>query len=253
MSRPELIAFINTLHRLSESLEAVGKFRRLWDRRLEDGTLPHASIDERQDSLVSGQAALAIELKPGLGPRITSEWPVRKTDLPAVMNPRTMTPAMPDVITLPTKTPVVPDVVSPELSTNARVQEGVTPVLIGITAEPDLRPTQTQHRLSVFREPKPTVPPSPISENEVIYKQHYNRNASSSFDILTDPLKMTIGSSKFLRILASRCKRSCVACYDWIDDAIGQLKTLVGSSTTPTSSTPQAQLHSSRYGSKNEL
>ncbi|EGG10476.1 uncharacterized protein MELLADRAFT_42127, partial [Melampsora larici-populina 98AG31] len=33
LTRPELISFINTLHRLSESLVAVSKFRKIWERR----------------------------------------------------------------------------------------------------------------------------------------------------------------------------------------------------------------------------
>lgn len=69
MTRPELVAFINTLHRLSESLGAIDKFRLLWRQRSEDGTLPSSEKAEREDAGESETAAKRAKVEAGLGPR----------------------------------------------------------------------------------------------------------------------------------------------------------------------------------------
>lgn len=69
LTRSELIAFVNTLHRLSESLNAIDKFRKLWKTRSDEGTLPGAGRPEREDAGDSSDAAKKAEIKPGLGPR----------------------------------------------------------------------------------------------------------------------------------------------------------------------------------------
>ncbi|POW00043.1 hypothetical protein PSTT_13365 [Puccinia striiformis] len=66
LTRPELLGFINTLNRLSESLAAVDKFTKLWEQRSLEGTLPDQIKDEKLDGLASGKAAQAISLSPGL-------------------------------------------------------------------------------------------------------------------------------------------------------------------------------------------
>lgn len=54
LSRSEAVAFINTLHRLSESLAAVDKFRELWarrgemEKREEEGTMIDAKKEEEE-------------------------------------------------------------------------------------------------------------------------------------------------------------------------------------------------------------
>lgn len=69
LTRSELIAFVNTLHRLSESLNAIDKFRKLWKTRSEDGTLPGKGRLEREDAGDSSDAAKKADISPGLGPR----------------------------------------------------------------------------------------------------------------------------------------------------------------------------------------
>ena len=56
LSRGEVVAFINTLHRLSESLMAVEKFRTLWSHRtaeVKSVELEVDEVDEVEEAIVS--------------------------------------------------------------------------------------------------------------------------------------------------------------------------------------------------------
>ncbi|KAG0143052.1 hypothetical protein CROQUDRAFT_135177 [Cronartium quercuum f. sp. fusiforme G11] len=204
LTRPELIAFINTLHRLSESLEAVGKFRRLWERRNEDGTLPNPSIDERADSLVSGQAAKAIELKPGLGPRVGPE---------------------------PVIAPEPEEEVVSQVDTTTEVVDNSLGINSVPASQSDTdKATKTEFKSISIPDAQDTasalVPSqSPPIRNNPSKEDHYNSTTRRRphFELFSDPTHL-MGSTKFLRILVARCKRSCTS---WIDDAVSQLKRLV--------------------------
>ena len=95
LSRSEVVAFINTLHRLSESLGAVEKFRTLWQTReaaaLEAGGVsgggwagekdePFEEDNKERDSLARAEGTLASEPveEGGLPPATSQETPVPK-------------------------------------------------------------------------------------------------------------------------------------------------------------------------------
>lgn len=68
LTRSEVVAFINTLHRLSESLRAVDDFRDLWNQRqIDEGTAPapappapsHPAVEEQRLPAKAAEPALA--------------------------------------------------------------------------------------------------------------------------------------------------------------------------------------------------
>ncbi|KAH9810211.1 hypothetical protein DFH28DRAFT_986408 [Melampsora americana] len=177
LTRPELISFINTLHRLSESLVAVAKFRKIWERRQLDGTLPNEMVNERFDSKVSGETASAMEIKAGLGPRIQESEEDKKGKEDGLV----------------------------EMSLKASeetIEKNLTDDLI------------SQSNLSEKTEERSDRLSDLISErfNEEAAKASTSSNRTSNQTLegyFKHPSLMMIESNKFLKILTSRCKKTC--------------------------------------------
>lgn len=63
LSRGEVVAFINTLHRLSESLNAVEKFRSLWSQRTAKVEVEAESEESEEDEVDELEEAIVAEVE----------------------------------------------------------------------------------------------------------------------------------------------------------------------------------------------
>lgn len=192
LTRPELIAFINTLNRLSESLDAVEKFRRLWQRRSNEGTLPRAVIDEKLDALASGRAARAIALNPGLGPRVESSWHGA--------------------------TPVIKPTPQPDQDQMDRPVKSVTLELH--RTQPPTPPASTSPTPPVLSQ----ITPAPAA---MTYSASRNRSDTKAGGVLTQQVDLGTfvrPAGRLLKLLTSRCKESVAVCSHWFVGLINQMK-----------------------------
>ncbi|PLW16586.1 hypothetical protein PCANC_15001 [Puccinia coronata f. sp. avenae] len=184
LTRPELIGFINTLHRLSESLASVDKFTKIWKQRFAEGTLPDQIRDEKLDGLASGKAAQAISLSSGFGQPPQTSFAAVATKQKG-MNKRPSKPM--DSASLAT--------------TNSQVSSG---------------PSSSTSKLT------------------------YSHNALSPSNNRSDPTIRTnirthlvdLGllikpASKLFKIFSDKCKHSFAMCSHWIENVLGQMKTII--------------------------
>ncbi|KAA1089023.1 hypothetical protein PGT21_004415 [Puccinia graminis f. sp. tritici] len=196
LTRPELLGFINTLNRLSESLAAVDKFTKLWEQRFAEGTLPNQIRDEKFDGLASGKAAQAISLSPGLSPRPQSPFagmPATEKEKPK--KPKTKLDSKPnDQSSKPTASP-------PLSSTNSQTPPS---------------PSNSKAKLTYSSN---THSPSNNRSDPTI--QSNIRSHVIDLGLLVRP------ASKMFKMFSDKCKESFAMCSHWVHSLLGQMKTLV--------------------------
>ncbi|CAH7686246.1 endoplasmic reticulum Oxidoreductin 1-domain-containing protein [Phakopsora pachyrhizi] len=222
LTRPELLAFINTLHRLSESLVAVEKFRKLWEQRSHEGTLPIQVVDEKLDALASGRAAKAISLNPGLGPRADSTW--------SGVNPATSMPIF------ETKTDQLVQKPRQDKNQELAVPEP-TDIIVTRTDSPSLAPsrrsTPSQSALlSLHRQSN--QPKSHVYDDKQVNQSNRNRSADTSEPSRIKPKRevvflstLTRPASRLIKMFSSKCLDSISICSHWLAGLVGHVKMIV--------------------------
>ncbi|MBW0497292.1 hypothetical protein O181_037007 [Austropuccinia psidii MF-1] len=193
LTRAELIAFINTLNRLSESLEAVEKFRKLWEQRSNEGTLPVQLTDEKLDASASGKAAQAISLSPGFSSRSHTlrEDAKHARVVKSSDNHRSETHHK---------------IVKPsEKSVNSSAPVSAQPITTAIQSTP----------------------------TALVYSQTSNNRSNSAIknrvkqQAVLDLSSFTRSTARFFKLVTQGCKHSVVVCAHWFDGLFGHFKTLV--------------------------
>jgi len=196
LTRPELTGFINTLHRLSESLAAVDKFNKLWKQRFAEGTLPDRIRDEKLDGLASGKAAQAISLLPGLSPRPQS--PLGGiADQKKVKTPK----PKPRVDSKSSDQPVEP------------IQSASLP---------------SANSQAPMRLPSPTSQLT-YSRNSLT---HSNNRSDPTIPMNVRLHVVDLGllirpASKMFKMFSEKCKHSFAMCSHWVESVLGQVKTFI--------------------------
>ncbi|OAV93593.1 hypothetical protein PTTG_11990 [Puccinia triticina 1-1 BBBD Race 1] len=196
LTRPELIGFINTLNRLSESLAAVDKFTKLWEQRFAEGTLPNQIRDEKLDGIASGKAAQALSLTPGLSPRDHSPF----VGMGAKAKDKAKKPTV-HADLKPKDQPSRPSTPAPPTSTNSQI------IMSLPSAKPKLTYSSNAH--------------GPYNNRSDPTIQSNIRSHVIDLGLLVKP------ASKMFKMFSEKCKHSFAMCSHWVESLLGQMKTLI--------------------------
>lgn len=206
LTRPELIAFINTLNRLCESVAAVDKFTKLWQQRSVEGTLPDRIRDEKLDGFASGRAAKAISLSSGLGPR-SSSIPIERIS-----------------------TEKVKAQVSPSASQQSITHPGSQASEESLAQSP-LPSTTCQTPFSPSNRLKPE--PKKIAYSSSIHHGSPSNRSDPSTrwtmrsQVVDLALLVKQPASRLFKLFGEKCKHSYGVCSHWFASLFGQVKTFM--------------------------